>query len=214
MRFCQAEKTGVVEKTSRDIITTCGPIRFNAEGSPVLCSLPCVPKFNTSLACFRNQITRQVLQDINRRCRALVSLPPGALIQLAEATESLLIRRLIELEVLGLSINSLTAALRNVRFEVIAVDSAVIQVTGELVITVVYTGVDSLSHTQEVTVAFSEQITVPGDFPANVIVNGTLTLDNISYIENIDPSLLVIESITVVAQLTAFVRILVPSDLG
>ncbi len=214
MRFCQAEKTSVVEKTSRDIITTCGPLRFNAEGSPVFCSLPCVPKFNTSLSCFRNQITRQVLQDINRRCRALVSLPPGALIQLAEATESLLIRRLIELEVLGLSINSLTAALRNVRFEVIAVDSAVIQVTGELVITVVYTGVDSLSHTQEVTVPFIEQITVPGDFPSNITVNGILTIDNISYIENIDPSLLVIESVTVVAQLTAFVRILVPSGLG
>ena len=144
----------------------------------------------------------------------MVSLPPGALIQLAEATESLLIRRLIELEVLGLSINSLTAALRNVRFEVIAVDSAVIQVTGELVITVVYTGVDSLSHTQEVTVPFIEQITVPGDFPSNITVNGILTIDNISYIENIDPSLLVIESVTVVAQLTAFVRILVPSGLG
>jgi len=211
MKFCHAEKTGTAEKTSRDVISTCSRLRFDAEGSPILCSLPCVPQFNTSLARFRNQITRQVLLDINRRCRALVALPPGALIQLAEATESLLIRRLIELEVLGLSINSLTAALRNVRFEVIAVDSVVIQVTGELVITVVYTGVDSLTHTQEVTVPFSEQITVPGDFPSNVIVNGTLTLDNISYIENIDPSLLVIESITVVAQLTAFVRILVPS---
>jgi len=214
MTFCQSDMNGSVEKRSRDSITPCSRLTVASEGSPILCSLPCVPKFNTSLARFRNQITRQVLLDINRRCRALFALPPGALIQLAEATESLLIRRLIELEVLGLSINSLTAALRNVRFEVIAVDSVVIQVTGELVITVVYTGVDSLSHTQEVTVAFSEQITVPGDFPANVIVNGTLTLDNISFIENIDPSLLVIESITVVAQLTAFVRILVPSDLG
>ena len=214
MTFCQSEKTSTAEKRSRDLISSCTRLSFGSEGSPVLCSLPCVPKFNTSLACFRNQITRQVLMDINRRCRALFALPPGVLIQVAEATESLLIRRLIELEVLGLSINSLTAALQNVRFEVIAVDSVVIQVSGELVITVVYTGVDSLTHTQEVTVPFSEQITVPGDFPPNVIVNGTLTLDNISYIENIDPSLLVIESITVVAQLTAFVRILVPSDLG
>ena len=61
---------------------------------------------------------------------------------------------------------------------------------------------------------FIEQITVPGDFPSNITVNGILTIDNISYIENIDPSLLVIESVTVVAQLTAFVRILVPSGLG
>ena len=60
---------------------------------------------------------------------------------------------------------------------------------------------------------FIEQITVRG-FPSNITVNGILTIDNISYIENIDPSLLVIESVTVVAQLTAFVRILVPSGLG
>lgn len=211
MTFCHADKTRTAEKTSRDLISTCDRLKFRAEGSPVLCSLPCVPKFSTSLDHFRNQITRQVLLDINRRCRVLFALPPGALIQVGEYTESLLIRRLIELEVEGLSINSLTAALRNVRFEVIAVESAIIQVSGELVITVVYTGVDSLSHTQEVTAPFSEQITVPGDFPANITINGTLSLDNISYIENIDPSFLVIESVTVVAQLTAFVRILVPS---
>lgn len=216
MSCCQQRCSGTT--TFSEGNGTCGRsnstvnIPTNAISAPIKCSLPCVQDFSTSVDRFKNQITRDVLSALSRRCQALAPpLPPGTLILLSDTTTiDQTLTSTIVLEIQGVAIDSVNITLRNVTFTIIGFSSVVVQVSGEAVITVVYQGIDGLTHTQTAVVPFVFTETIPGDFPPNVIVQGSLSLNNQLIVIDIDPSTLAITAVTVTLFFTTNIRILVP----
>ncbi len=201
-----------------NLINNCGSskstitIPLNAVSAPVICSLPCVREFSTSIERFQNQIVRSVLTALSRRCAALTPpLPPGTLIVLSNTTTfNQSLSATITLDIEAVAIDSVSVSLQNVMFEIIGSGSVIVQVSGDAVITVVYQGVDSLTHTQTTTVPFVFTETISGDFPPNVIVQGNLSVANQLVVNDIDPSTLAITAVSITLFFATNIIILLP----
>ncbi|HBE77708.1 MAG TPA: hypothetical protein DDW65_07955 [Firmicutes bacterium] len=202
-----------------DSSSTCGnststiTIPANAIAAPITCSLPCVREFSTSVARFQNQITRQVLNALSTRCQASVPppLPPGTLVVLSNTTtfnQSLLATVTLDIE--ATSIISVNVALQNVQFQIVGFASIIVQVSGDAVITVTYLGVDNLIHTQTATIPFVFTEIIPGTFPANSVVQGNLSVNNQTVVNDIDPSTLAITAVTVTLFFATNIIVLAP----
>ncbi len=199
--------------------TTCGSststitIPQNAVAAPLICSLPCVREFSTSIARFQNQIVRDVLVALSRRCQAEVPppLPPGTLVVLSNTTTfNQSLAATVNLLVEATNILSVNVILQNVQFQIVGFSSVIVQITGDAVITVTYLGVDGLTHTQTITVPFVFTETIPGTFPANSIVQGSLSIINQTVVTEIDPSTLAIVAVTVTIFFAVNIIILAP----
>ena len=199
---------------------TCGTststvtIPQNAILSPVICSLPCVREFSTSIARFNNQIIRDVLTALSKRCQALTppTLPPGTLVLLSDMTTfDQTLSTTITLEIPGLTMNSTSITLRNVSFTIIGFASVLVRVSGEAVITIAFQGVDDLPHTQTAVVPFAFTVTVPGDFPTNVVAQGNLSVNNQLMVTETDPSALTITAVSVTLFFATNIMILLPA---
>jgi hypothetical protein len=182
--------------SSRSTIT----IPANAVAAPLVCSLPCVGEFSTSISRFKNQIVRDVLIALSARCQAEVApaLPPGTTVVLSNTTTfNQSLTTTISLLIEANTITSVSVALQNVQFQIVGFASVIAQVSGEAVVTVVYQGIDGLPHTQTVTVPFVFTEIVPGTFPANSAVQGNLAIINQTVENIIDPSTLAITAVIV-----------------
>ena len=197
---------------------TCGSskstiaIPQNAIAAPLTCSLPCVREFSTSIFRFQNQIVRDVLTALSARCHASISpLPPGTLIVLSNTTtfdQSL--PAAVNLQIEATAINSVNVSLQNVKFQIVGFSSAIVQISGDVVISVTYQGVDDLTHTQTITVPFVFTETVAGNFPSNVTVQGSLSVNNQLVVSEIDPSTLAIHAVSVMLFFADNIIILLP----
>lgn len=205
----------------KDVNGNCGQSRStitippNALSSPVVCTLPCVAEFSTAVAKFKNQITRNVLTALSSRCQALVPpsvppVPPGTLVLLSDTAFEQTLATTINLEILGVAVNSVNIALQNVTFQIIGFTSAIVQISAEVVITIVFQGVDDLIHTQTTVVPLVFTVVVPGDFPANSIVQGSLSIVNQLITYDIDPSTLTIDAVSIQIFFAGNIRILAP----
>lgn len=185
---------------------TCGKsmstitIPQNAISAPLICSLPCVNEFSTSIFRFQNQIVREVLTALSTRCQAEVPppLPPGTLIVLSNTTtfdQSLTVS--VNLEIEATAIISVNVTLQHVQFQIVGFSSVIVQISGDAVITIVYQGIDNLTHTQTSIVPFVFTETVGGNFPPNAIVQGSLSINNQLVVNEIDPSTLAITAVSI-----------------
>jgi hypothetical protein len=198
---------------------TCGSstssitIPANAVAAPLTCTLPCVREFSTSIARFQNQIVRGVLTALSSRCQASVPppLPPGTLVVLSNTTlfnQSLLATANLQIE--ATVINSVSVTLQNVQFQIVGFSSVIVEVSGDAVITVIYQGIDGLTHTQTITVPFAFTETIPGTFPANSVVQGSLSVNNQTVVNEIDPSTLAIVAVSITLFFAVNIIILAP----
>lgn len=199
--------------------TTCGnststiTIPQNAVAAPLICRLPCVKEFSTSIARFENQIVREVLTALSKRCQAEVPppLPPGTLVVLSNTTTfNQSVSATVNLEIDATNLIAVNATLQNVQFQIVGFASVIVQVSGDAVITITFIGVDSLIHTQTVTVPFIFTETIPGTFPTNSIVQGNLSIINQTVVTEIDPSTLAIVAVTVTLFFAVNIIILAP----
>ncbi len=187
--------------------TTCGSSRptitipQNAIAAPLVSSLPRVREFSTSIARFQNQIVRDILVALSKRCQAEVPpspLPPETLVVLSNTTTfNQNLPAAVNLLVEATNILSVNVTLQNVQFQIVGFSSVIVQITGDAVITVTYLGMDNLTHTQTITVPFVFTETIPGTFPANSIVQGSLSINNQTVVTEIDPSTLATVAVTV-----------------
>jgi hypothetical protein len=186
----------------------------NAIANPIVCDLPCVREYSTAIARFNDQITKQVLTALSRRCEALtppVAVPPGAVVVLGSTTnQDQSLAPTINLSIPATSVNATDVSLRNVRFEIIGTSSAIVQVTGEVVIVITFVALDGTIQTQTTVVPFSFTIVVPGDFPPEAIAQGVLAILNQLITVDIDPSALVVISITVLIFFFINIQIVLP----
>jgi hypothetical protein len=198
---------------------TCGSststitIPVNAVAAPLTCSLPCVREFSTSVFRFQNQIVRDVLTALSARCQASVSppLPPGTLVVLSNTTTfNQSLPAAVNLQIEAIAIISVNVTLQNVQFQIVGFSSVIVQVSGDAVITVSIQGVDSLTHTQTVTVPFVFTETIPGTFPPNVTVQGSLSVNSQTVVNEIDPSTLAIVAVSITLFFATNIIILLP----
>jgi hypothetical protein len=187
----------------------------NALANPIVCDLPCVREYSTSIARFNNQIIKQVLTALSRRCEALtppVVVPPGAIVVLSNTTNlDQSLTTTINLSIPATQIISVNTSLQNIKFEITGFASAIVQVTGEVVVTVTYLAVDGTTQTQTRVVPFAFTIVVPGDFPTNVIVQGMLAIPDHLVTFEIDPSTLEIIFVTITIFFAANIQIILPT---
>jgi hypothetical protein len=186
-----------------------------AIASPVVCGLPCVNEYSTSMARFQNQIISNVLNALSRRCEALTPqttpLPPGALVILNDTTTfDQQLNPVVMLNIQAMAIYSVEVTLQNVRFEIVGFSSAIVRVSGEINITITYQGIDTVTHTQTAIVPFVFTETVAGDFPTNAVVQGGLTINNKLVVNEFDPSTLAIAGVNIVLFFADNIRILAP----
>ncbi|HBF36365.1 MAG TPA: hypothetical protein DDW50_03505 [Firmicutes bacterium] len=198
---------------------TCGSSRStitipqNAVAAPLICSLPCVREFSTSVARFQNQIVREVLVALSNRCQAEVPppLPPGTLVVLSNTTTfNQSLAATVNLQIEAAAIISVNVTLQNVQFQIVGFSSVIVQIIGDAVITVTFQGIDGLIHTQTATVPFVFTETIPGTFPANSIVQGSLSVNNQTVVNEIDPSTLAIVAVSVTLFFATNIIILAP----
>ncbi len=184
--------------------------------NPIVCCLPsCVCEFSSSLQRFENQISRNVLAQLQRRCVTVpppVPPPPPQPVVLSITTrrdQTLLIQ--IALSVQAINITSVTVSLANVVFEIVGFSSVVVRISGDVIVTTQYIGIDSEAHTDTQIVPFSFLETIPGTFPPNVIVEGSLAIVNqiLTIIE--DPSTLAITGATLELFFQDTIIILLPA---
>ncbi len=207
--------------------STCGrststiTIPQNAIAAPLICSLPCVREFSTSVSRFQNQIVREVLVALSKRCQAEVPspvpdpvptpLPPGTLVVLSNTTTfNQSLPAAVNLQIEATTINSINITLQNVQFQIVGFSSVVVQISGDAVITVASLGLDGLTHIQTVTVPFVFTETIPGTFPTNSAVQGGLSVNNQTVVNEIDPSTLTIVAVSVTLFFAVNTIILVP----
>ncbi len=179
---------------------------FNAvnrgSSNSIVCCLPsCVCEFSSSLQRFENQISRNVLAQLQRRCVAVPTpvppVPPPQPVVLSITTrrdQTLLIQ--IALSVQAISITSVTVSLANVVFEIVGFSSVIVRISGDVIVNTQYIGIDSEVHTDTQVVPFSFLETIPGTFPPNVIVEGSLAIVNQILTITEDPSTLAITGAT------------------
>jgi len=187
----------------------------NAIASPVVCRLPCVREFSTSIARFQNQIVRNVLIALSQRCEALtpppVPLPPGTLILLSDTTTfNQSLAATVTLDIEATAINSVNVTLQNVLFEIIGFASVIVRVSGDAVINVSYQGIDALTHTQTAVIPFAFTETIAGNFPPNVVVQGSLSVNSQLVVNDVDPSTLAIAAVSITLFFATNIRILLP----
>jgi hypothetical protein len=190
-------------------------IPANAIAAPLTCSLPCVREFSTSVAQFQNQVIRQVLNALSARCQASVpptTLPTGTLVVLSNTTtfdQSL--SASVNLQIEATAINFVNVTLQNVQFQIVGFASVIVQISGDAVITVSFQGVDGLTHTQTVTIPFVFTEIVPGTFPTNVVVQGSLSVNNQTVINEIDPSTIATVAVSIALFFADNIIILLPA---
>jgi hypothetical protein len=139
-------------------------------------------------------------------------LPPRTLIVLSNTTtfdQSL--PATVNLQIEATAINSVNVSLQNVQFQIVGFSSAIVQISGDVVISVTYQGIDNLTHTQTITVPFVFTETVAGNFPSNVTVQGSLSVNNQLVVSEIDPSTLTITAVGVTLFFADNIIILLPA---
>ncbi|HOJ78811.1 MAG TPA: hypothetical protein PLZ08_07310 [Bacillota bacterium] len=95
------------------------------------------------------------------------------------------------------SILTFEIELGNVQFEIVGFSSAVVQISGEVVVNISFLGFDSLIHDQSEVIPFSVIEPIPGDFPETSTVSGSISLINQNIITEEDPSIGGITAITI-----------------
>jgi hypothetical protein len=186
-------------------LAQCRPVNI---GSNLVCCVPKVCEFSTAVARFQNQITRQVLLDLSKRCQAVVPpVPPGPVI-LSETTTVVPLSFTLSFILPADEVLSVETAIQNVAFEIIGFGSVIVRVSGDIVITVTFLGTDGLNHTQTQSFPFSTVINVPGTFPTNIAVAGDVALANQVIVQEFDPSTLAVTAVTDNITLTITIRIL------
>ncbi len=185
---------------------TTGSIPLNSITGSISCRIPCVPEFSTSIQRFRNQIIRDVLTTLTRKCQAAV--PVTNPIILAEAVVNIPFTAVISLAMEATAIISVSITFQNVSFRIVGFASVIVAISADIVTTVVFQGIDGLTHTETQTNPFTAQVTIPGDFPPDTVADGTLAIASQVIVNDIDPSTLLITSVTVEFLLAANIRIL------
>jgi len=188
----------------------------NAIPSPVVCQLPCVAEYSTLIAKFRNQVIRDVLTTLSTSCVTLTPplselLPAGAKVVISDTTtfdQSLAAS--VNFQIPALSVISVNVSLRDVRFEIVGFSSVIVGMSGVAVVAVTYEGTDSLIHDQTTEIPFFFTETVSGDFPSNVTVEGSLSVNNQLVVNDVDPSFLTVTGVSVNLFFADNIRILMP----
>ncbi len=174
----------------------------------ISCCLPFVCEFSTSIQRFNDQITRSVLARLQRRC---VTLAPAQPVLLASASFQETLTTTIALTIAATTLTSINVALSNVQFTIVGFSSLIVQVTGDVVVTVQFTGVDGLPHTDTVTIPFAFLQTIPGTFPPNVTISGSLAIVNQIITVEEDPSTLAITGVTITLVLADTIQVFLPA---
>jgi hypothetical protein len=144
------------------------------------------------------------------RILAFVPLVAGWPVLLSSTFHRLFLPVVMELEAYAVFILSAKVSLRNVLFEIVGFASALVRISGEVVLDVIHWGVDAHIHSQQVVAPFSNVVTIPGNFPLNSYAEGTLIINNIVIVPEVDPSIIAITAVTANVFMTANVRIFAP----
>lgn len=169
----------------------------------LVCGLLPVKEFSTSIQRFQNQIFNEVIAALNRSC--VLNIPARTI--LAEVTETIATTISVPFTIEAISVASTSITIQNVVFQIIGFSSVIVQVSFDIVATITFTDINGIPQTQQVVTPVTTVITVPGDFPANVVAEGDVVVGNITVIQDIDPSTLAITGETIVVTVIITVRI-------
>lgn len=194
---------------------SCGQVSiFLSKTKGIKCSVPSVPAFSTSIQQFNQQILRNTLLKL--KCCQVLNLqerqPILGQIQtfFDEIFQNQLLNSSIELSIPAININSTNITLEDVQFRILGFSSAIIGISGKVAVEVDFDGADGVKRNEKRYISFSFQETIPGDFPRNIRVDGSLWLSNTRVETDIDPSNLTVSGISVNLFFAHKIRLFVP----
>jgi hypothetical protein len=151
-----------------------------------------------------------VLARLQRRC-VTIPVAPAQPVLLTSATFQETLTTTVTLTISATALNVVNVTLSNVRFEIVGISSIIVRVSGDVVATIQYTGIDGLPHTDTVTVPFVFLQTIPGTFPPNVTISGNLAIVNQIITVEEDPSTLAITAVTITLVLADTIQVFSPA---